>query len=101
MIFVLLTVIQNIHLGLKMELNHEHFPTTIFYNFGNSAWMNLIQKLHQGPMFIDRMVNSIMVLVHYKTNCVQVVVVVSKTIDDVYELIFRDLHVTHCKIERT
>ena len=43
----------------------------------NSASMNLILhfkiKLHQGPMFIDGMVNSTEVVVHAKTNFMKVV----------------------------
>ena len=50
-----------------MKLNREHFRGIIFYNFRRGltqqqCMMNLIQflamKLHQGPVFIDGMVNS-------------------------------------------
>ena len=82
--------------------------------------MNLIQflamKLHQGPVFIDGMVNSTEVVVHSKTNFVKVVqnqllfrkplmlcvfregcpksVVVPETSDAVRQLILQDRHVT-------
>ena len=54
-----------------MKLNREHIRSN------NSASMNLIQfsvmKLHQGPVFIDGMINSTEVVVHSKTNFVNVV----------------------------
>ena len=56
-----------------MELNREHFLAIIFYNFRRGLTQqqcskNVIQffamKLHQGPVFIDGMVNSTEVVVH-------------------------------------
>ena len=45
-------------------------------SLNNSASMNLIQflvmKLHQGPVFIDGIVNSTEVVVDFKTNFVKV-----------------------------
>ena len=56
-----------------MELNREHFRAIIH----NSASINLIQflaiKLDQGPVFVDGMVNSTVVVVHSRTNFVKVV----------------------------
>ena len=91
--------------------------------------MNLIQflamKLHQGPVFINGIVNSTEVLVHSKTNFVKVVqnqygmvnstelewsqnkfregrlksVFIPQTIDAVRQLILQDRHVTYREIE--
>ena len=67
----------------KMELNREHFFAIIFYNFRcgltqqqcidelNSIFGN--EKLHQGPVFINGMVNSTEVIVYSKMNFVKVV----------------------------
>ena len=68
--------------------------------------MNLIQflamKLHQGPVFIDSMVNSTEVVVHSNTNFVKVVqVVVPESIDAMRQLILQDRHVTYREIETT
>ena len=66
-----------------MELKREHFRANIFYNFRRGLINTttvidelnyiLAMKLHQGPVFIDGMVNSTEVLVHSKTNFVKVV----------------------------
>ena len=68
--------------------------------------MNLIKflatKLHQGPVFIDDMVNSTEVIVHSKTNFVKVdqnQFFVSETIDAVHQLILQNRLVTYCEIE--
>ena len=70
-----------IHLAQKIELNREHFRAIIFYNFRRGltqqqSSVNIIQflamKLHQGPVFIDYMVNSTEVVVLSKTNFVKV-----------------------------
>ena len=67
--------------------------------------MNLIQflamKLHQGPVFIDDMVNSTEVVVHPKTNFVKVEGVARETIDGARQLILQDSHVTYRGIETT
>ena len=53
------------------------FTTFDVDKLNNSASMNLIQflamKLHQGPVFINGMVNSTELVVHSKTNFVKVV----------------------------
>ena len=54
--------------------------------------------------FIDGMVNSTEVVVHFKTNFVKVVqnqLLFRKTIDAVRQLILQDFHVTYCEIETT
>ena len=68
-----------------MELNREHFRGIIFFNFRcgltqqhvHRASMNLIQflamNLHQGPVFIDGIVNSTEFVFPSKTNFVKVV----------------------------
>ena len=61
-----------------MELNCEYTLAIIFYNFRQKCIDELKQqflaiKLHQGPVFIDGMVNSTKVVVHSKTNIVKVV----------------------------
>ena len=65
-----------------MELNREHFRAIIFYNFRRrltqQQFINKLNsifamKLHQGPVFIDGMLNSAKVVVHSKTNFVKVV----------------------------
>ena len=70
-----LTVTKKIHLAQKKELNRKYFHTLIFYN--NTTSMNLIQflamKLHQGPVFMDGMVNWTEVVIHSKTNFVKVI----------------------------
>ena len=67
--------------------------------------MNLIQflamKIHQGPMFINDLVNSTEVVAHSKTNFVKVVVVVPETIDAMFQLILQDRHVTYHETETT
>ena len=50
-------------------------------------------KIHQGPVFIDDMVNSIEVAVQFKTK--------PETIDAVRQLILQDCHVTYREIETT
>ena len=55
-------------------------------------------KLHQGPVFIDGMVNSTEVVVHSKTNFVQVVqnqLFFPETIDAVCQLILQDRYVIY------
>ena len=50
-----------------MQLNREHFPATIFFNFRRGLTQN------QGPVFLDDIVNSTEVIVHSKTNLIKVV----------------------------
>ena len=56
-----------------MELNRKDFRAIIFYNFRRGLTQQqcldelnsiLATKLHQGPVFIDAMVNSTEVVVH-------------------------------------
>ena len=59
-------------------------------------------KLYQGPVFIDGMVNSTEVVVHFKTNFwIPNSVVVPETIDAVRQLILQDRNVTYREIETT
>ena len=62
-----------------MKLNREHYRAIIFYNFRRGLTqqqcndeLNSILKLHQGPAFIDGMVDSTQIVVHSKTNFVNV-----------------------------
>ena len=56
--------------------------------------MTLLQLLamyfHQSPLFIDNLVNSTEVVVHFRMNCLKVVSFVLETIDAVRQLILQD-----------
>ena len=81
------------------------FTTFSVDKLNNSASMDLIQflamKIHQGPVFVDGMVNSTEVVVYSRTNFVKVVQNQLLFRKQLMQLILQDRHMINREIETT